>query len=93
MRELSELRGCKVIEGSLSIVHIERSNESDFAEYEFPLLTEITEFLLVYRVMGLTSLGKLFPNLRIIRGNALVYNHAFLVYEMMHLKVKETISK
>lgn len=69
------------------ITLIDKYNETDYDGLEFPLLTEVTEFLLVYRVNGLKSLGKLFPNLRIIRGNVLIHDFSFIVFEMMHLQV------
>src|SRR5699024_8375577 len=36
--------------------------------------------------MGLQSIGKLFPNLSVIRGRQLLHNYAFVVYEMFNLK-------
>lgn len=67
---------------------MDRYNESHYENWSFPLLTEITDFLLVYRVNGLKTLMKLFPNLRIIRGNQLIKDYALIVYEMMHLTVR-----
>ncbi|KAG4073973.1 hypothetical protein HA402_014178 [Bradysia odoriphaga] len=85
--ELNQLKNCSVIEGYLIITLIDRGvNESSFEGLEFPLLTEVTEYVLLYRVHGLTSLGKLFPNLRVIRGNYVVDNYALIVYEMIHLQ-------
>ena len=66
---------------------IDKYNETDYDELEFPLLTEITEFFLAYRVNGLKSFGKLFPNLRIIRGNVLLQDYSLVIYEMMDLQV------
>lgn len=54
----------------------------------FPELTEVTDYVLFFRVSRLKSLGKLFPNLRIIRGNHLLHDYSFIVYEVMHLEVK-----
>lgn len=87
MENFNELNGCRVIEGFLMITLIDKYNEADYDGLEFPLLTEITEFFLVYRVNGLKSLGKLFPNLRIIRGNTLVHSYSFVIFEMMDLQV------
>lgn len=83
-----QLEGCRVIEGFLMISLMDRYNESHYENWSFPLLTEITDFLLVYRVNGLKTLMKLFPNLRIIRGNQLIKDYALIVYEMMHLTVR-----
>lgn len=70
---------------------IDKYNETDY-DLEFPELTEITDYLLLYRVNGLKSLIKLFPNLRIIRGNSLIKDYALIIYEMMHLHVSDTIN-
>lgn len=83
---LQRLSGCRVVEGFVRVVLIDRANESDYEEFTFPELHEITDYLLVYRVTGLTSLGKLFPNLSVIRGNSLFVDYALVVYEMFHLK-------
>ncbi|KAK9511750.1 hypothetical protein O3M35_000353 [Rhynocoris fuscipes] len=51
----------------------------------FPELREITSFLLVNRVAGLRSLGRLFPNLSIIRGENLFLNYALVIAHMPNL--------
>ncbi|KAI4497838.1 hypothetical protein M0802_006954 [Mischocyttarus mexicanus] len=80
------LQGCRVIEGFLQIVLIENHSGSDFENVSFPALREITGYLLLYRVYGLKSLGTLFPNLEIIRGDILLTDYAFMVYEMQNLQ-------
>ena len=52
----------------------------------FPKLTEITDYLLLYRVHGLKTLRNLFPNLAVIRGQRLFYNYALVLYEMMDME-------
>ena len=84
----SQLRGCHVVEGSVQIVLIDNADESDYANISFPELKEITGYLLLYRVNGLRSLGKIFPNLTVIRGNTLFVNYALFVFEMLHLQVR-----
>lgn len=69
------------------ITLIDRSNASDYDNYTFPNLVEITDYLLLYRVQGLRSLMHLFPNLRVIRGNNLVANYALIIYEMLQMQV------
>ncbi|XP_060532183.1 insulin-like peptide receptor isoform X2 [Cylas formicarius] len=87
VRNLNKLRGCNVIAGNLKIVLLERtSSPSDFDDYVFPELTKITGYLLFFRVKYLSSIGKLFPNLRVIRGVELIANYAFIAFEMPHLK-------
>lgn len=89
VKNLNELRGCRVIEGFLMITLIDKYNETDYDGMEFPELTEVTDFVLLYRVNGLKSVGRLFPNLRIIRGNNLVHDFSFVIFEMMHLQVNK----
>lgn len=45
------------------------------------IMFQITEYLLIYRVNGLESVGKLFPNLARIRGLRLLNNFALIVYD------------
>lgn len=87
MKDFDQLQSCGIIEGFLMISLIERFDETDYEHLQFPLLTEITEFLLLYRVNGLKSLGQLFPNLRVIHGNVLLHDSAFIIFEMEHLQV------
>ena len=82
------LSGCRVVEGFVQIVLIDHASESNFANLSFPELREITDYLLLYRVNGLRSLGNLFPNLTVIRGETLFLNYALVVFEMIHLQVK-----
>jgi hypothetical protein len=42
--------------------------------------------LCVCRVSGLRSVGRLFPNLMVIRGHSLFINYALVAFEMMHLQ-------
>lgn len=83
----NQLKGCRVIEGFLMLTLIEKYNETDYDNLTFPELTEITEFFILYRVSGLKTLANLFPNLRIIRGNSLITDYSFIIYEMYHLQV------
>ncbi len=64
MTNLSALEGCTVVEGVVHIVDIKETDDH-FLNQTFPLLREITGYLLVYRVEGLRSIGQLFPNLSI----------------------------
>jgi insulin receptor len=86
---LQKLNGCRVVEGFVRVVLIDRANESEYDKFTFPELREITGYLLIYRVTGLTSLGRLFPNLTVIRGNSLFVDYALVVYEMSHLQVRK----
>lgn len=77
-----------MVEGFVQIVLLDHATESSFTNLSFPELREITHYLLLYRVNGLRSVGKLFPNLAVIRGETLFLNYAFVVFEMMHLQVQ-----
>ena len=83
-QQLKRLENCTVIEGFLHILLI--SKAEDYRSYRFPKLTVITEYLLLFRVAGLESLGDLFPNLTVIRGWKLFYNYALVIFEMTNLK-------
>lgn len=80
---VSQLGNCSVVEGSLMVM-LTRSEEL-WANVSFPQLTEITGYLFFYRAVGLQSLGRLFPNLAVIRGSELFQNYALVVFEMESL--------
>ncbi|XP_012223767.2 insulin receptor-like [Linepithema humile] len=86
VNSFSALKDCRVIEGFLQIVLIENNTEADFENVSFPELREITGYFLLYRVDGLKSLGRLFPNLEVIRGDILLTDYAFMIYEMKNLQ-------
>ena len=83
--DFDRLRDCRVIEGNLRIVLFDNFTVEQFADLSFPKLVEITEYLLFFHVSGLQSVGKLFPNLAVIRGQELVYNYALILYDMSNL--------
>ncbi|XP_053679248.1 insulin-like receptor [Anopheles nili] len=83
---LERLKNCRVVEGFVQIMLIDKYDNDSFNSFSFPLLTEITGYLLLFRVNGLQTLGQLFPNLTVIRGNELANNYALVVYELMHIK-------
>ncbi|GFV13966.1 insulin-like peptide receptor [Trichonephila clavipes] len=86
VENLKKLENCTVIEGHLQILLIDNGQAQDYDGLSFPDLVEITDYLLLYRAFGLNSVGKLFPNLSVIRGNELFHNYAFVVFEMYHLQ-------
>ncbi|KAK9967344.1 hypothetical protein ABG768_001747 [Culter alburnus] len=83
---LRVLKNCTVIEGHLKILLMFKTRLEDFRGMSFPKLVMITDYLLLYRVYGLESLGDLFPNLTVIRGNNLFLNYALVMFEMIQLK-------
>uniref|UniRef100_A0A3Q2CA13 Tyrosine-protein kinase receptor n=1 Tax=Cyprinodon variegatus TaxID=28743 RepID=A0A3Q2CA13_CYPVA len=88
--EFKRLENCTVLEGYLQIVLINEKtsniNQEVFRTLSFPKLTVITDYLLLFRVPGLDSLSKLFPNLSVIRGLNLFFGNALVIYEMNNLK-------
>nr|CAD7587723.1 unnamed protein product [Timema genevievae] len=86
VQAFQRLSGCRVVEGFVQILLIDRADEAAYDNVTFPELREITDYLLLYRVNGLRSVGKLFPNLAVIRGNTLFFNYAFISFEMIHLQ-------
>ncbi|KAK0096847.1 hypothetical protein PV326_004167 [Microctonus aethiopoides] len=86
VNQFSRLKGCRVVEGFVQILLIDHADDSAYSNLTFPDLVEITGYLLLYRVNGLRSLGRLFPNLTVIRGHSLFINYALVAFEMMHLQ-------
>lgn len=86
LTHFSKLENCTVIEGHLQILLMFRTKAEDFRDLSFPSLTMITDYLLLFRVYGLESLKKLFPNLTVIRGTRLFFNYALVMFEMVHLR-------
>ncbi|XP_063875014.1 insulin receptor-like isoform X2 [Scylla paramamosain] len=80
MEVRDNLMNCRIVEGSIEIVLIKSVSEDDWKPWKFPHLVEITDFLLVYQVESLKSLGQLFPNLTVIRGMKLLYHYSLVIY-------------
>lgn len=88
-RNFLKLSNCTVITGYLIIVllPLQKSGEScDLEHYSFPLLREITDFLLFHEVRNVTSLRGMFPNLTVIRGQQLFLNYALGITYMNELQ-------
>lgn len=81
-----QLRNCEVIEGNLVIAVLQYRDPKmpdvlDNLNYSFPLLREITGYVLVFR-SHLNNMTRLFPNLAVIRGMDLfVGQYALVIYE------------
>ncbi|XP_065354922.1 insulin-like receptor [Calliphora vicina] len=83
--QFHQLENCTVIEGFLLITLLNGNSLEDYTE-TFPLLTEITDFIIVYQVQFLRSIGRIFPNLSVIRGRVLFEGYALIVYSNSHLE-------
>lgn len=86
LEELDKLRNCTVIKGNLVIVLLESFETNEFEEYSFPELREISGYFLMMRVFGVRSLGRLFPNLSVIRGRQLLGDYSFVLFELLDLE-------
>ncbi|XP_004436298.1 PREDICTED: insulin receptor-related protein [Ceratotherium simum simum] len=84
--ELRRLENCSMVEGHLQILLMFTATGEDFRGLSFPRLTQITDYLLLFRVYGLESLRDLFPNLAVIRGARLFLGYALVIFEMPHLR-------
>ncbi|GMT18666.1 hypothetical protein PFISCL1PPCAC_9963 [Pristionchus fissidentatus] len=83
---ITRYMNCTILEGTFSLSMITNSStrEEDFVT--FPNLVEITGYLLVFNVKSLTTLSRIFPNLRIIGGSQLIMNYALIIYQNPDLK-------
>ncbi|CAJ0600209.1 unnamed protein product [Cylicocyclus nassatus] len=72
---------CSVMEGSFIMSLIQNSNvtEADFPVFQH--LREITGSLLVFHVRKLSTLSRVFPNLRIIGGQNLIQHFSLIIYQ------------
>nr|XP_018897134.1 PREDICTED: insulin receptor-like [Bemisia tabaci] len=84
--DMDLLRNCSVVDGFVRLLHFENVSAAVYENYQFPELVEITNYLVMYRVYNLTSIGKLFPNLAVIGGWTL-FKHYSLV--LLHTDLKE----
>ena len=88
MSSLKRYENCSVVEGSISInMAIYQGSENDTVmNYSMPNLTEVTDFLLLFRADKITSLETIFPKLAVIRGHKLVHNYALAIYQMKNIE-------
>ena len=47
-------------------------NENELMNYTFPMLREVTDYVIFYQAQNIAKLDHIFPNLAVIRGNKLV---------------------
>ncbi|KIH44855.1 hypothetical protein ANCDUO_25112 [Ancylostoma duodenale] len=69
------------MEGSMVLSLIQASNvtEADFPVFHH--LREITGSLLIFHVRKLSTLSRIFPNLRIIGGQNLIQHFSLIIYQ------------
>ncbi|KAL3266266.1 hypothetical protein HHI36_010446 [Cryptolaemus montrouzieri] len=87
--QFDKLKDCIVVNGSLYIVLMDSYKYEDFSDYSFPLLREVSDHIVLFRVEGLGSLDMLFPNLALIRGRKLFseenYREALVILDMPNM--------
>ena len=76
------LEQCSIIEGNLEIKWLYSNiSPQNFSGVSFPKLEEITGYLMLFRVDGLSTIGQLFPNLRVIRAQEEFFDFGIVLYE------------
>ncbi|XP_068200966.1 insulin receptor-like [Palaemon carinicauda] len=85
---LKDLCNCTKIIGYLdiSLITNEGNNNEVLNSFRFPHLREITKYLLMTQVSGLTDLSNMFPNLTVIGGTTLLYHYALVIFNMNDLE-------
>ena len=77
--EFKSLANCSYIDGYVRIHNLEVDDTDTLNSVSFPKLIEISDYLLIYRVVKATTLEKWFPNLRYIRGRRLFFGYALVI--------------
>lgn len=84
--QFHSLSNCTRVEGYVRIGVLENYNSSVLDGLSFPKLIEITDYLLIFRILEVKSLEKWFPNLQYIRGRKLFYGYALVVNDLKDLR-------
>lgn len=87
--DLRKLQNCTHVVGHVRLAYVDLTDVS--GNYSLDSLasnvTEISDYLMVYRCTGLISLQSIFPRLRIIRGQELLFDqYSLVVYENRNLR-------
>ncbi|KAH8312007.1 hypothetical protein KR044_008993 [Drosophila immigrans] len=89
LRQLSDfqqLRSCDVVVGHVHIANLQLPSNFKISDLQCNV-TEITDYLLIYHTRGLLTAEYIFPKLRLIRGQQLLFDqHAFVVYDNHNLR-------
>lgn len=84
--DFTKLRNCSLIVGHVRIANLHVASRANLTLLRSEV-TEITDYLMIYRCTGLLTLELIFPKLRLIRGLALLFDqYALTVYENRNLK-------
>jgi len=63
-----------------------RVTEQNYTAVTMHQLVEVSGYIIMYRANGLSTLGTLFPNLRVIRGTEVFFSYALALYENDNLR-------
>lgn len=84
--DLQQLRNCSLVVGHVRIANLQLPSNVNLTELSSEV-TEITDYLLIYRSIGLLTLETIFPKLQLIRGRQLLMDqYALTVYENRNLR-------
>ncbi|SPP83522.1 insulin-like peptide receptor [Drosophila guanche] len=86
--DFQKLQNCTHVIGHVRIANVDLPSESNASlELLSSNVSEISDYLMVYRCTGLLTLEAIFPKLRIIRGQALLFDqYALVVHENRNLR-------
>ncbi|KAH8369250.1 hypothetical protein KR009_005630 [Drosophila setifemur] len=87
LADFRKLQNCTYVVGHVRIAYVDVPDGNFSLESLSTNVTEISDFLMVYRCSGLLTLESIFPRLRIIRGQALLFDeYSLVVYENRNLR-------
>ncbi|EDW34212.1 GL22128 [Drosophila persimilis] len=86
--DFQKLQNCTHVVGHVRIAYVDLPAAGNTSlQLLASNVTEISDYLMVYRCAGLLTLEAIFPKLRIIRGQALLFDqYALVVYENRNLR-------
>ncbi|XP_064550433.1 insulin-like growth factor 1 receptor [Drosophila montana] len=84
--DFQQLRNCSIVVGHVRIAHLQLPGDANLTQLRSEV-TEITDYLMIYRCSGLLTLESIFPKLRLIRGRKQLFDqYALTVYENRDLR-------
>lgn len=86
IEDFEKLRNCSLVVGHVRIANLHVASTANLTRLRSEV-TEITDYLMIYRCTGLLTLELIFPRLQLIRGRELLFDqYALTVYENRNLK-------
>ncbi|XP_017083409.2 insulin receptor [Drosophila eugracilis] len=85
--DFRKFQNCTHVVGHIRLAYLDLSAGNYSLDSLATNITEISDYLMVYRCAGLITLQSIFPKLRIIRGQNLLFDqYALVVYENRNLR-------